>query len=65
MNLHHKGKKFTRGKNMPFINKTIKKASMTRSRLKIYISQKPFTTNVYTREAIAYLSYEKQKLTII
>ena len=50
---------------MPFINKTIKKGSMTRSRLKIYISQKPFTTNVYTREAIAYLSYEKQKLTII
>ena len=58
----------SRGNNMPFIYKTIKKAFMMRSRLRnIYLKTVQITTNVIivNRETIAYIFYEKQKPTII
>ena len=61
-------KKYSRGKNMPFINKTIKKVFMTRIRLRNIYLKNPSdrrNINIINRQTIAYLFYKNQKLTIM
>ena len=61
-------KKYSRGNNMPFINKTIKKAFIKRSRLRnIYLKNRSDNNKrEYNKQRnYCYLFYEKQKVTIM
>ena len=61
-------KKYSRGINMPFINKTMKKSLWQEVHREIYVSktaQKTTNVNIINTETIAYLFYENQKPAIM